>query len=271
MDAPGLELASWDAFASRVAALTHGSPTVPEFVYRGQANEKWRLLPKLARVLSQAGVTATTAGEEVEQRLLRQFESRAHHHVTAGQLQTFFYANRMARWSIMQHYGAPTRLLDWTQSAYVAAYFASASHFSDNGAIFIAAAGRVLRANGIDPTGTARFHDDAMENLDSSITKTGFYASTVLSEREIVQMANFSFSLNVLDSHEEGIVKSIVPGSQSDGPNLVAAKWIVPSSLKLSFLRHLRQMNIGAHSLFPGIDGLGRSLEEVAYLEAAAV
>ncbi|WP_310568862.1 FRG domain-containing protein [Gemmatimonas sp.] len=268
---PSLELPSWDAFATRVAALTMGSPTVPMFVFRGQANSTWRLEPKLARILREAEVKTTRAGEMVEQRLLSQFESRAHHYVTAGQLQTFFYANRMARWSIMQHYGAPTRLLDWTQSAYVAAYFACTSHLSAPGSIFVAAAGRILRANGIEPSASAKFHDEAMGKLDRSITKTGFYASTVLSEREIVQMANYSFSLDVLSGHDEGIAKALVPGSPTDGPTLVAAKWIVPSSLKLSFLSNLRQMNIGAHSLFPGLDGLGRSLEEVAYLEAASV
>ena len=207
-------------------------------------------------------------GEQVEQRLLAQFESRAHHHVTAGQLQTSFFAYRMARWSIMQHYGAPTRLLDWTASAYVAAYFACTSHFSAEGVIYVTAAADVLRANGIEPSESARLHDEFMSNLDTSVTKAGFYASTVLSEREIVQMANFSFALNVLDGHDEGIAKVLVPGSPADGPSLLAAKWIIPADKKLKFLANLRQMNIGAHSLFPGLDGLGRSLEEIAYLEA---
>lgn len=270
MDVPSLVLPTWDAFSSRAAVLTYGSPTVPTFVYRGQAADSWGLEPKLARVLRQAGVTSQSEGERIERRLLEQFESRAHHHLPAEIPSAIRVANRMARWSLMQHHGAPTRLLDWTQSPYVAAYFACSSHLSSNGVIFVTAAGRVLAANGIDPSGTARFHDEALEKLDRSVTKIGFYASHILSDREIVQMAKFSFTLNVLDGHEEGIKKSLLAGSPTDGPSVVAAKWIVPSDLKLTFLRNLRQMNIGAHSLFPGVDGLGRSLEEIAYLEVGA-
>jgi hypothetical protein len=39
-------------------------------------------------------------------------------------------------------------------------------------------------------------------------------------------------------------------------------KFIIPSSLKLEFLARLKMMNISASSLFPGMDGLGRSIKE---------
>lgn len=42
----------------------------------------------------------------------------------------------------------------------------------------------------------------------------------------------------------------------------------VPASLKASFLRRLTIMNITANSLFPGIDGLGLAMSEMAALES---
>jgi anti-anti-sigma regulatory factor len=39
-----------------------------------------------------------------------------------------------------------------------------------------------------------------------------------------------------------------------------------PARLKLSFLAKLRGMNIAANSLFPGIDGIGRSVTELVML-----
>ena len=43
----------------------------------------------------------------------------------------------MLRWSLMQHYSGPTRLLDWTANLLVAVYFASESHWDEDGAIWI--------------------------------------------------------------------------------------------------------------------------------------
>ena len=38
---------------------------------------------------------------------------------------------------LMQHYGSPTRLLDWTYSPWVAAFFAASSHFSEDGFVWL--------------------------------------------------------------------------------------------------------------------------------------
>ena len=43
-------------------------------------------------------------------------------------------------------------------------------------------------------------------------------------------------------------------------------KIIIPHSAKPDFLSELRRMNITAAALFPGVDGLGRSIAELTSL-----
>ena len=49
----------------------------------------------------------------------------------------------------------------------------------------------------------------------------------------------------------------------------IVRKFVIPSGLKPRFLANLQMMNITASVLFPGIDGLGRSIKEMLGLEAA--
>ena len=64
---------------------------------------------------------------------------------------------------------------------------------------------------------------------------------------------------NVLSSHGE-ILRDAIP---EESEKELFRKFVIPSPRKNDFLKKLRNMNITANSLFPGIDGLGRSVGEL--------
>jgi len=112
-------------------------------VYRGQQEYDWQLECKLSRALrdeAQAGGPINNElmesmvvdadfnrhVDEVETRLLRAFMEQSKG-LTLPDLPA--RTDRLAWWELMQHHGAPTRLLDWTRSPFIGLWFA----FSDQG------------------------------------------------------------------------------------------------------------------------------------------
>ncbi len=77
--------------------------------YRGQSDTKWPLLPGYFR-LEQAPSEAT---------LLKQFKQSAMMLISSKPADSFDWL------FLMQHYGVPTRLLDWSESPLAALYFAT--------------------------------------------------------------------------------------------------------------------------------------------------
>jgi hypothetical protein len=89
--------------------------------------------------------------------------------------------------------------------------------------------------------------------------------SLVLSDRMIAQQGGFTLCRQPACDHADAIESYL--GEQED----THIKLIIPGALKLDFLRRLRLMNITAHSLFPGIDGAGRSVSELLRLTRLSV
>jgi hypothetical protein len=52
---------------------------------------------------------------------------------------------------------------------------------------------------------------------------------------------------------------------------VISKKIIIEAALKLVILQQLRAMNVAPHALFPNLDGLGKSLMDLARLRAAFV
>lgn len=262
-DWPTDVIESWDQYVRVASALVKETfPT--SYMFRGQSRRQWRLNPSLGRLLPNG--IAPAKALDVERRLLEDFRSQAHLHVPAGLLpRSFPPVSPTEWWALMQHYGAPTRLLDWTQSPYVAAYFAVETDWEIDGSIFMVHVHTAQQSYkthfGVD--GKVQTEVFADPNAPQALL---FWYPDRKSSRFVAQQSFAAIGTNLLCTHDELLVPPCAAATEANSSKLFYKRWIVPGALKPVFLRNLRAMNIAAHSLFPGLDGVCRSAAEDARL-----
>ncbi|WP_218000397.1 FRG domain-containing protein [Paraburkholderia heleia] len=99
--------------------LAHELNVLPNrYIFRGQADSSWGLQSSLERLLDNSWTVERA--RNFEDHALKSFKSKFR--IYCGQEHT--PESKLSWLSAMQHYGAPTRLIDFTTSPYIALYFA---------------------------------------------------------------------------------------------------------------------------------------------------
>ena len=235
-----------------------------QYVFRGHASTTWDLVPSLHRTL--AGVR--NDGEKVlrETSMIRTFRRHAR---SLLQYSEISYFDRILDGIVlMQHYRAPTRLLDWTVSPWVACYFAA---FADprwedhDAAVWAFNRGQLYEHNyrHRGARGYARFRAlemaDTPEKWAEAALEAGSYIGVFRYQYANAQMTAqqslFTISGQLGDDHHLALGRSLPQPWQT-------LKIIVPTGIKPMLRRRLQLMNVGALALFPTLDGVGHSVQE---------
>lgn len=217
---------AWSAFHRFID--THSTS---KWVFRGHSSTSYALQPKIGRpaVHPETKRPIQNYSPEYEQRIFTNFCRRARLHIATTGLTDWEYL------SLAQHHGLPTRLLDWTTSPLVAAYFAVSSGKSDVDAAVYAVD---ISASDIEIVNMSK------QRRPFSVDDVSIVFPNVVAPRLAAQKGLFT-----IHPDPEEVWK---PSGQ--------VKHVIPGETKAFFQRRLFYLGIDDAHIKADIDGIARTL-----------
>jgi len=233
-----------------LALLKRQRPSDQPVWFRGQSDFNWKLIPSVARIASAVNAEFT---------LIKRFKQNA---------LTFLLKRPTTEWDwlfLMQHYGVPTRLLDWTESPLVAVYFAVSEeeHRDKDGVVWCLLPKSLNEKANYQPEHSLElpFFDvdeqlklylpDAIAKERS--TKLNPLAAIAVREstRMVAQLGVFTITHREQTSIDE----------VGDGNHIWRLK--IPKAAKKDLFEELALLNVNRLSLFPELTSVAQSAREV--------
>ena len=224
------------------------------WAFRGHQSADWLLINSLSRQLTQFCPDETTWRIR-ESRALRIFRRKAHIYLDARHA----IEDDLRCLSMMQHHGAPTRLLDFTKSPFVAAFFALENSTSDAAVFALNTPALWNLAPSFDLSLTREVIDPRQpggyaRHFASSLNPILWCGEPAEMDRRLVAQSG----LFVVPGQIHLTLDQILRHYQATQPLL--KKIVLPHGLRAQAMQSLYRMNITHATLFPDLDGLARSI-----------
>ena len=267
-------VATWqDFFSWHTALLQEPSSAGRRWIFRGERNPSNDLTTTLEREALRCEISFGDL-HRVEGQLVNEFRRRAHHYVSDVPAR-----HDLVEWlALMQHYGAPTRLLDWSYSLLVAAYFAIEKADQDKCIIWGMESLNYTSPITIEALGAARVNRHYSENVEPKLL-----IPPEETKRRLMAIVHFLFDVphrglfvvNPFRLSERATIQQsahVMPGDMSlsfednlnahgrEHDNLTRMEIVSSPKVRKEFLVNLHRMNINRATLFPGLQGLAESM-----------
>ena len=230
-----VKLSSWKYFSDYInqEILNYNS-----FVFRGHGNSSWKLEPTLDRIIKYPKSPKRESHLESFK-----FETRGRRGRNPSLLET-----ENDWWALGQHHGLHTPLLDWTESPFVALYFAASNALKEkHNSLSVFALNQIsIRAlNGtIDKSDNIELINDQKPTV-KIVKPLSDENSRLVSQRGL-----FTRGPNNMDL--ETWVNKYYP---EDRKYMDLIKITIPNSGMQDCMRYLNRMNINYSTLFPDLMG----------------
>ena len=242
-------------------AILNGLSDTQSYVFRGQASVKWKnLQPSLHRSLEQ---TKYKYPVMTEGRSIRAFRRWARSLLHPSEL--VYFDRILDSITLMQHYGAPTRLLDWTFSPWVSCYFATLGEEKDDAVIW------AFNQRELSDFNHQHFESEtyqsfgrlervqSVEEWIDAARDSGPYIKLFRYEYANPQMSAqqslFTITGRLNDNHNSALNRSLREPWQK-------LRIIIPKRHKETLRGRLFTMNVSPLALFPTPEGVGRTIRE---------
>ncbi|MGX5828273.1 FRG domain-containing protein [Mesorhizobium sp. 43Arga] len=230
----------WPAFKSEfrqfLPDINNKEYIIGKYLFRGQRVGKWDLESSFDRLIGAKPLIDRNSREKF---WIRSF---------------FDGAGAYRRWdcdatdpvvaAVAQHYGLPTRLLDWSRSPYVAAFFGLFDHITTH----------------------PRTDSDgfiAIWALDSETFKSRVDTSLAeiihIRDVENQRMKNQEGRFTRLNTNDRFLNEFVWSGKSVDPQILI--RFLIPTSAAVEALEDLMLMGIYANRLFPEMEGISKDLK----------
>lgn len=258
-------------------------------IFRGQANKEWEISSSIERLIERVHPNYIDFAIKLvqERKMIEEFQWK-YPLFNSNEIEKENYVEWL---SIMQHYGAVTRLVDFTDSLFVATHMAI---YESNSDASVWAINKLILNRNAFNSYTKEFNTNSASqeslNLKSiemanDVIKNSFTQNENkllairprnINERLYRQQGLFVMPTNLKVSFKENL-NSILENDDKplfwDFKHLATIskgftkqeqfsiiKINIPKEIHNEILRNLREMNINSEILFPGIEGLAKSL-----------